>query len=119
VRLLCSDIIPHPGVSLSGSSSGVKWLLRVIDLMFYFLFQVCSPVRIRSDLRKFSKKGFHGCRHTFITNLVGKYMDMSLTRMISGHRSDSFEVYLHIYERVAEEAASRGDGKRKRFKLAS
>jgi integrase len=75
------------------------------------LLQNVELTKLRSELRKYTTKGFHACRHTYITNLVGRFMDITLTRMISGHKSDSFEVYVHIYQRVAEEAA-KGKGRK-------
>lgn len=54
---------------------------------------------------KLPPKGFHACRHTFVTRLVGETRSFFLTRMITGHRKDtSFERYLHIYEQIATEA---------------
>lgn len=47
-------------------------------------------------------RGFHDCRHSFATFLVGETGNSMLVRMITGHRSTkAFERYLHIYEQIA------------------
>lgn len=54
---------------------------------------------IRRDFVKACTKGFHACRHSFITNLVGKTRNQILTRTITGHRSlSAFDRYVHIYQ---------------------
>ncbi|MFG1523869.1 hypothetical protein ABMA67_02550 [Halobacteriovorax sp. RZ-3] len=54
---------------------------------------------IRRHFRKHCQKGFHACRHSYTTNLIGKTRHQILTRTITGHRSmDVFERYVHIYE---------------------
>lgn len=50
-------------------------------------------------------RAYHSCRHTFTTLLVGETRSFFLVRAITGHRKDqSFERYLHIYERIGLEA---------------
>lgn len=50
-------------------------------------------------------KGYHACRHTFITYLVGQTGSYVLVRAISGHRSQkAFERYLHLFEQISIEA---------------
>ena len=54
---------------------------------------------IRRDFLKHCKKGTHACRHSFISNLVGKTRNQILTRTITGHRSlSAFDRYVHIYQ---------------------
>lgn len=51
---------------------------------------------------KMEPKGYHSCRHTFVTLLVGETGDEMLTRMITGHKTaKSFERYQHVYEQIA------------------
>jgi integrase len=51
---------------------------------------------------KLEPKGYHSCRHTFVTMLVGETGDEMLTRMITGHKTaKSFERYQHLYEQIA------------------
>lgn len=51
---------------------------------------------------KLVPKGYHCCRHTFITLLVGETGDEMLVRMISGHKTaKAFERYQHLYEQIA------------------
>lgn len=85
----------------------------------YFLLDV-DPSVLRREFIKFTKKGFHACRHTYITNLVGRYRDMAITRLITGHKSDAFEAYVHIYEQYAEQIARKSKFIPKKFeKIAS
>lgn len=50
-------------------------------------------------------KGYHSCRHTFVTFLVGRTGSYMLTRLITGHRSQgAFERYLHLFEQVSIKA---------------
>lgn len=52
----------------------------------------------------FKAKTWHDLRHTFCTNFCGKTKNFYLTRAILGHSEKVFERYLHIYERIAEDA---------------
>jgi integrase len=53
-------------------------------------------------------KTYHCCRHSYTTMLVGETRSFFLTRMITGHKKDkSFEKYLHIFEMISMEAASK------------
>lgn len=81
------------------------------DKQNYVLFndveynQAYRELRRGYEAAKLTPKGFHACRHSFTTNLVGETRSFFLTRMITGHRKDtSFERYLHIYEQIASEA---------------
>lgn len=67
------------------------------DKADYLLFNV-EMNRLRRDFLKHCKKGFHACRHSFVTNLVGETRDMVITKAITGHKSDAFFKYLHIFE---------------------
>lgn len=71
----------------------------------YFLLDIEVNI-LRREFQKYSKKrSFHCCRHTFITNLVGKYRDLTLTTLITGHKSDSFNSYVHLYEQLSLEVS--------------
>lgn len=72
----------------------------------YFLFDL-EVNKLRRELNKVTKKGYHSLRHSFITRLVGEYRDMALTRMITGHRSEAFEAYNHIYEMISIESSNK------------
>lgn len=68
------------------------------DKKDYFLFPE-GVNELRKDFRDVCGKGFHACRHSYITNLVGKTRNQILTRAITGHRSlEAFNRYVHIYE---------------------
>jgi integrase len=45
-------------------------------------------------------KSAHDCRHSFCTLFVGKTRSLLMARTILGHKSSSFERYLHIYEQM-------------------
>jgi hypothetical protein len=81
----------------------------------YFLLDV-DPSVLRREFIKHTDKGFHSCRHTYITTLVGKFKDITLTRLITGHRSDAFENYVHIYEQYAEQSSRKKLFSPKKFK---
>jgi len=81
----------------------------------YFLLDV-DPSVLRREFIQHTKKGFHSCRHTYITTLVGRFNDMTLTRLISGHRSEAFEAYVHIYQQYAEETSRKHKFTPKKFK---
>lgn len=78
-----------------------------LDRDDYLLFDVgwnelTRGLRAAYKQMKWVPKGYHACRHTFITNLVGEFRSYFLVRMISGHRSQSaFEKYLHVFEQIA------------------
>jgi len=82
----------------------------------YLLFNV-NDSRLRRDFLLHCKKGFHACRHSFVTNLVGETRDMIITKAITGHKSDAFFKYLHIYEEIALKA-KKGKVGSKRGKLS-
>ncbi|MGB0454111.1 MAG: hypothetical protein ACPGJV_10395 [Bacteriovoracaceae bacterium] len=71
---------------------------------------------------KIKNKNFHSCRHTRITFWVGRDLfDPLLVRTFSGHRGDSFEKYLHIWEQMTHDTKKKKNisGKRRKpkFKL--
>jgi integrase len=77
----------------------------------YLLFEDLNWNEARADLAqafkdmKLPNKGFHACRHSFATLLVGRTGSQTLTRLITGHRTyKSFERYLHIFEEVSRAA---------------
>lgn len=80
----------------------------------YFIFNE-SVNSIRRIFNRVFKKGFHACRHSFITNLVGKTNNQILTRAITGHKSISaFERYLHIYEASVQRGIAQTRNHRRR-----
>lgn len=77
----------------------------------YLLFADLEWNRATNSLRRafaelgLDAKGFHACRHSFTTNLVGETRSFFLVRAITGHRKDkSFERYLHTFEQISQEA---------------
>ncbi len=78
------------------------------DLANYTLFGDCEWNKLNRSLKEAyirigtKHKGYHACRHTFVTLLTGVTRSYFLVRMISGHKSQkAFERYLHIYEQIA------------------
>ncbi len=51
-----------------------------------------------------SHKSYHCCRHSFATFMVGKTKSIFLARSITGHKSNAFERYLHVWEQMTLEA---------------
>jgi len=67
----------------------------------YFLFEDKCRNDLYRNFGKVSSKGFHACRHSYTTNLVGLTRNIVLTRTVLGHRAlDVFERYCHIYEEM-------------------
>lgn len=65
----------------------------------YLLFNV-DISELRRDMRKFTKKTFHCCRHTYATNTVRSFRMVNygpeLIKGITGHSSVEFERYVHL-----------------------
>lgn len=95
-----------------------KFKIHGTNKQDYFLLDV-EPNVLRREFIQHTKKSFHSCRHTFITSLVGKYRDMAMTRLITGHRSEAFESYVHIYEQYAEEVDRKAEINPKRLRKAA
>ncbi len=75
----------------------------------YLLFDVPSlaSITLKDVYKKLGLvyKGFHSCRHSFATYIVGEYRSNFLARTITGHKSSAvFDKYLHIYEEIARMA---------------
>ena len=52
-----------------------------------------------------------------MTNLVGEARDMVITKAITGHKSDAFFKYLHIFEESVIKAKKAKKGKRSKLRL--
>lgn len=64
-----------------------------------------NSLRCAYEQLSLTPKSYHCCRHSFVTNLIGKTRSFFLVRMITGHKKDtSFERYLHIYEKINQVA---------------
>lgn len=86
----------------------------------YFIFKDSETVNvIRKTFSSIpSSSGFHACRHSYVTNLVGVTGNQVLTRAITGHKSISaFDRYLHIYEGLVQKSISDERVNHKRSKL--
>jgi integrase len=86
----------------------------------YFLIE-CGENTVRREFQRalkklnISDKNFHSCRHTRITLWVGSFkFDPILVKNFSGHRSDSFERYLHLYQQMSEEVTKKKSENRRR-----
>lgn len=81
-----------------------------MDLSNYLFFegmnrsQATSAIATAYKNLKLEPKSFHCCRHSFATLMVGKTQSIFLTRAITGHKSDAFERYLHVFEQMNTEA---------------
>lgn len=77
----------------------------------YFLLDV-EPNTLRREFLKHTKKGFHAARHTAITYLTQKLSsDENIIKLISGHRSEAYATYVHLAQKLSEEAARKTDFK--------
>lgn len=56
------------------------------------------------EVLKRKPKSYHCCRHSFATLTVGKTKSIFLARSITGHKSNAFERYLHVWEQMTLEA---------------
>jgi hypothetical protein len=73
----------------------------------YLLLEV-ETNKLRGEFRKYCKKGFHATRHSYVTFAVSQAHEENESessglgeiqiRLITGHKSDAFLNYLHIYE---------------------
>lgn len=84
------------------------------DKKNYFLFNEPMNV-IRRDFKVHCDKGFHSCRHSKTTMLIGLTQNIVLSRTIIGHKSiDVFDRYVHIYEEYMQKALQHSSGTIKR-----
>lgn len=73
----------------------------------YMLFEDAEWNRTVNALREayqhygLTPKGYHCCRHSYVTLLVGETGDELLVRMITGHKGRAFERYQHLAEQIA------------------
>ena len=71
----------------------------------YLLFDDVNYNKLNRELRKYTHKGFHACRHSRATYMV-KTLGIALTRLILGHSSmKAFNKYYHLNEEIANKAA--------------
>jgi integrase len=78
----------------------------------YLFFENLSKSRIdRAFEQVYDKhphpKTAHDCRHSFCTLFTGKTRSFFLARTILGHKSKSFERYLHLFEQMALKAKAK------------
>jgi integrase len=78
------------------------------DRSNYLLFDDCEWNRTTGALRQAYEalgqppKGYHCCRHSFVTFLVGRTRSFFLVRALTGHKkAEAFERYLHTFEQIA------------------
>lgn len=85
------------------------------DKINYLLFDGLNGVKLNMTLKdaygRLGKKpkSYHCCRHSKATYLVGETRSYFLGKAILGHKSDTFEDYLHIHEMIAVKAKQSDD----------
>jgi integrase len=81
-----------------------------INLSNYLLFQDLEWNKANLTIKKAYElidrphKSYHCCRHSFATLMVWKTKSIFLARSITGHKSNAFERYLHVWEQMTLEA---------------
>ena len=84
--------------------------LHGADKRDYLLFEEVAYASINKHIKQaykptaYKSKTPHDMRHSFCTIFTGKYRSLLLSKVILGHKSDSFDRYLHIYEEMVTKA---------------